>query len=83
MDYLAKRKNVSTILTTHYIKLCKQLNMNRNIRNCHMKVKKTEDNFEYSYLLEKGISTVKGGVKVLIDMDYPIEILNNAKLLQK
>lgn len=83
MDYLAKRKNVSTILTTHYIKLCKQLNTNRNIRNCHMKVKKTEDNFEYSYLLEKGISTVKGGVKVLIDMDYPIEILNNAKLLQK
>lgn len=83
MNYLAKRKNVSTILTTHYIKLCKQLNRNRNIRNCHMKVKKMEDNFEYSYLLEKGISTVKGGVKVLIDMDYPVEILNNAKLLQK
>jgi len=88
MDYLAKRKNVSTILTTHYVELCSKLEKNDSIRNCHMKVLKHGttnamgggDNFEYTYLLEGGISQVKGGIKVLIDMDYPQEILDNAKL---
>lgn len=88
MDYLAKRKNVSTILTTHYVELCSKLEKNANINNCHMKVLKHGttnaigggDNFEYTYLLENGISQVKGGIKVLIDMDYPQEILDNAKL---
>jgi hypothetical protein len=88
MDYLAKRKNVSTILTTHYVDLCSKLEKNDSIRNCHMKVLKHGttnaigggDNFEYTYLLEGGISQVKGGIKVLIDMDYPQEILDNAKL---
>ena len=98
MEYLAKNLNVSTILTTHYVKLCKQLNKNKHIRNCHMKVVKSEETletnetneknnnnnetnlkFEYSYLLEPGMSTIKGGVKVLIDMNYPREIIDNAK----
>ena len=33
--------------------------------------------FEYSFKLKKGISTVKGGLKVLKDMDYPDEITNS------
>ena len=38
----------------------------------------TRRDFEYTYLLTKGISEVKGGIKVLIDMKYPEEILANA-----
>ena len=38
-----------------------------------------QNNFEYTYLLENGISDVKGGIKVLIDMNYPQEIIDNAK----
>jgi DNA mismatch repair ATPase MutS len=78
MNYLAKHKNVTTMLTTHYADLCKKLEKKENMKNCHMKVLKTEDNFEYTYLLEEGISIVKGGVKVLMDMDYPQEIIDNA-----
>ena len=40
-------------------------------------------NFEYSYLLEKGISKIKEGLKVLFDLDYPQEILENAQLTLK
>ena len=91
MNYLANKPNVTTILTTHYIDLCKKLEANENIINCCMKIKllketkissskeeNTRKDFEYTYLLIKGISEVKGGIKVLIDMKYPEEILANA-----
>ena len=87
MNYLANKPNVTTILTTHYIELCKKLESNKRIVNCCMKIKLSEDSkeegdarrdFEYTYLLIKGISEVKGGIKVLIDMEYPEEILSNA-----
>jgi len=79
MNYLAKHKNVSTMLTTHYADLCRKLEKKENMKNCHMKVLKTgEDDFEYTYLLENGISVIKGGIKVLMDMDYPQEIIDSA-----
>jgi hypothetical protein len=79
MNYLAKHKNVTTMLTTHYADLCRKLEKKENMKNCHMKVLKTgEEDFEYTYLLEDGISIVKGGVKVLMDMDYPQEIIDSA-----
>lgn len=79
MNYLAKHKNVSTMLTTHYADLCRKLEKKENMQNCHMKVLKTgEEDFEYTYLLEEGISVIKGGIKVLMDMDYPQEIIDSA-----
>jgi len=79
MNYLAKHKNVTTMLTTHYADLCRKLEKKENMQNCHMKVLKTgEDDFDYTYLLEDGISIVKGGVKVLMDMNYPQEIIDSA-----
>ena len=44
-----------------------------------MKTIKTNDNFKYTYVLEEGISKIKGGIKVLHDMNYPKEILDLAK----
>jgi len=90
MKYLYSFKNVTSMLTTHYIELCKQLETNNNTINYHMGTVKNiandnynennnnENNntFNYTYILEKGISNVKGGFKVLADMDYPSEILN-------
>jgi len=76
MKYLTKFDNVSCILTTHFIKVCKQLAKLRNIGNYRMKTTtKGENRLEYAYLLEKGISTVKGGIMVLQDMNYPTEII--------
>jgi hypothetical protein len=77
MNYLVKYKTVSTILTTHYTKVCEHLeSTNNTIVNYHMKVSSNENNdFHYTYLLLKGISKTKGGIKVLKDMNYPKEIL--------
>ena len=53
---------------------------NTDINNYHMRINTDEkNNFTYTYQLEKGISTVKGGVKVLTDLAYPKEIINQMK----
>ncbi len=78
MDYIVKNENVTCILTTHYVKLCKKLSKNKMIQNYNMKTVKKNDNFEYTYQLDEGISKIKGGLKVLHDMKYPKEILDLA-----
>jgi hypothetical protein len=80
MDYIVKNKNVTCILTTHYIKLCKKLSKNNMIKNYNMKTIKTNDKFEYTYELIQGISKIKGGLQVLHDMKYPKEILDLANI---
>jgi DNA mismatch repair ATPase MutS len=41
------------------------------------------DNFKYTYKLEKGISNIKGGVKVLKDLNYPTEIIESMNKVLK
>ena len=79
LQYIIKNDNVSCMLTTHYIKLCKKLAKNQKIQNFNMKTIKKNDNFEYTYKLVEGISKIKGGLKVLTDMNYPKEILSTFK----
>ena len=44
-----------------------------------MLVKETGDfNFEYTYKMVSGISNVKGGLKVLSDLQYPQYILDES-----
>jgi DNA mismatch repair ATPase MutS len=76
MDYIVKNDNVTCLLTTHYTKLCKQLDKNIKIQNFSMNTVKKNDGFEYTYKLVEGISKIKGGLKVLKDMNYPKEILS-------
>jgi hypothetical protein len=76
MDYIVKNDNVTCLLTTHYTKLCKKLAKNKRIQNFSMKTVKKNDSFEYTYKLVEGISKIKGGLKVLKDMNYPKEILS-------
>ena len=77
MEYLVKNANVSCLLTTHFVKVCKKLKKNKAIENYHMKTEKHDSRIKYLYKLEKGISTVKGGVNVLKDMNYPQEIIDS------
>ena len=79
MEYISKYKNVSFLLTTHYIELCKNLSSNNKIQNYNMKTIKLDKTFEYTYELIEGISEIKGGLKVLYDMNYPTEILNKTE----
>ena len=78
LDYLSKYKNVSFIITTHYIDLCKKIDeSDMDINNKHMEILEDNENFEYTYLLKNGISEIKGGVKVLKDLGYPEELIKN------
>ena len=77
LDYLNKLKNIDYMLTTHYTKLCKKLDKQNN--NLCMKVNMRDNDFEYTYKIKKGISKVKGALKVLKDLEYPENIIINMK----
>jgi DNA mismatch repair ATPase MutS len=77
MKYITKYNQVSCLLTTHFIRICKKLGKSKTIINNRMLTEKIEDNLIYKYVLEKGISDVKGGIIVLKQMDYPKEIIDN------
>ena len=80
MLYLQKYKNVSSLLTTHFVKVCKKLDKVKGIQNCKMVTEKTGHKIKYTYKLESGISQVKGGINVLTEMNYPKEIIDNTIL---
>ena len=77
--FISKNPRVDLILTTHYIDLCELLEK-RNagaITNLHMSV--CADTGAYLYKIANGISCIKGGLKVLRDLDYPNEIVESAR----
>ena len=76
MKYITKHNNVSCILTTHFMKVCKRLNNLKSIVNYKMKTEKKEDKLIYKYILTEGISDIKGGIIVLKQMNYPKEIVD-------
>ena len=81
IDYISKNSKVDLILTTHYIELCQLLEKNNSeaIANLHMSV--CPDTGTYLYKVTDGISSIKGGLKVLRELDYPLEIVETAKLI--
>ena len=80
MIYLQNYKNVYSLLTTHFVKVCKHLDNIKRIQNCKMVTEKDENKIKYTYKLEKGISEIKGGINVLTEMNYPKEIIDTIKL---
>lgn len=81
IDYISKNPKVDLILTTHYIELCQLLEKKNTeaITNLHMSV--CPDTGAYLYKIADGISTIKGGLKVLHDLNYPTEIMETAKMI--
>jgi hypothetical protein len=81
IKYLNKYENLNLLLTTHYTKLCELLE-DENVQNMHMKIELCESGqIKYLYKLDKGISSIKGGIKVLEDLDYPVEIINSTRVI--
>lgn len=80
MLYLQKYKKVSSLLTTHFVKVCKKLKSVPGIQNCKMTAEQIDGKLRYKYKIEKGISEIKGGIHILTDMNYPKEILENTML---
>ena len=88
LTYLNKYDNIRFMLTTHYLDLCKRLDADNNIQNVHMNIELSHtnnengtinENFKYTYKMLPGISTIKGGIKVLNDLEYPSEIIENTR----
>ena len=85
IKYLTAYDNLNFILTTHYIELCNKFEEIATIKNCNMKIIETidentlENSFEYTYKLATGISSIKGGTKVLNDLKYPKSIVDSVK----
>jgi len=80
LQYLSCQKNCTFLLTTHFIDVCRNLMDNPRIVMKHMKTSLLHNKLKYTYKLSNGLSTVHGGISILVDMDYPIDIIKNAKL---
>jgi dsDNA-specific endonuclease/ATPase MutS2 len=78
MLYLQKYKSVTSLLTTHFIKVCHQLDNTKTIKNYKMvtDVDKNNKRIIYTYKMAPGISEVKGGINVLTNLNYPKEIID-------
>ena len=81
LKFLDKNKNVTFILTTHYLDLCKILEQESNVTNLQMQVDLKDKDFIYTYKIIKGISKIKGGLKVLNALKYPSEIIEECNKL--
>jgi hypothetical protein len=82
LTYLNTYDNVDFILTTHYLKICNHYKKSDKIQNYKMLVlvsgggQGEEEEFEYTYKMKKGISKIKGGLRVLKDLEYPSTIID-------
>ena len=80
LTYLNQNKKCRFILTTHYIQLCEIIqDKTKTIQNKHMNVIEKNGDFEYSYKFIQGVSNIKGGIKVLKDLQYPPSIIDNTQ----
>ena len=41
-----------------------------------MKTIQKDDKLSYTYILETGISEIKGGLNILRELDYPLDIVS-------
>lgn len=77
LKYLSKKPNVRFVLTTHYIDVCRKFKKSSVVKNYKMAVERNDKGgFVYTYKINKGISTLEGGIAILKTMDYPAEIIN-------
>jgi hypothetical protein len=78
LKYLNKFSNVDFILTTHYVSICKKLRNCGRIQNYKMVIRQLGGGeIEYTYKMRRGISRVQGAVKILEQLDYPGEIIQD------
>tara|TARA_Y100000389_G_scaffold204995_2_gene261761 strand:+ start:302 stop:2197 length:1896 start_codon:yes stop_codon:yes gene_type:complete len=89
IKYINCYNSVDFMLTTHFTKLCKQIEKDNKSKTANgLRVKNykmgidgdKDDNFKFTYYLVPGISRVKGGRKILSDLKYPETILETIKI---
>jgi len=75
LKFISNKPNVNFMLTTHYFSLCKMMITEKSAINQQMEILNSKN----TYKLIDGISNIKGGIKVLEDLDYDPEIIRSAK----
>lgn len=79
LKYISNFK-VTFFLTTHYVDICKH--MESCATNYQMNVEiDDQQNISYKYKITDGISKIRGGTKVLVDLEYPEIIVESARSL--
>lgn len=80
LRYLNNYTNSYYMITTHFLDICNRMEKDKSVLNMNMKIDENiNGDFIYTYKLQKGISNVKGGIKVLCDLQYPEYIINETK----
>ena len=77
LKFLQKKSNVDFILTTHFEKLCKRIHKAKHMRIVNKKMEAFVDgnNIKFTYEMKDGYSKIKGAKLILIQMDFPEEIV--------
>jgi DNA mismatch repair ATPase MutS len=83
LNVISNNKNVTFMLTTHFIKLCQLFKKTDRIENFNMKTIMVHNKPTYTYKIKKGISQIKGGVSVLQNLGYPQKIINKTMEILK
>ena len=78
LEYLSSKKNVTYMITTHYLDLCKNIRQKKT-KNYNMEIISKNNELQYTYKLKKGINETKGGVSVLKKLEYPTEIIKKTE----
>jgi DNA mismatch repair ATPase MutS len=75
-----KREKIENKSTNANTNAKNENNANNKIRNLHMEVADRGNyDFKYLYTLRPGISSIKGGIKVLYDLQYPASIVETTR----
>jgi len=76
LKYISQYENVDYILTTHYTNICKKLQKNKIACNYKMEIIENENNIQYTYKIERGVSKFQGATYILAQMEFPDEIID-------
>lgn len=79
MVYLATSKSIKMILTTHYFTLQELVKEEPTLfKNICMTAETKEDEYQFSYNIQKGYSRQSIGIELLKQNDFPMELIHNA-----
>lgn len=81
MNYISNF-HVNFMITTHYYNICNSKHLSKKIKNIHMLTELKDSEFIYRYIVSKGPSYKQGGIKILKDMGYPIEIIKQIENIE-
>jgi hypothetical protein len=78
LEKLNRNKRVEYLITTHFLDVCKNVGESKRASNLQMKSKMSSGGVNYSYQLVDGVSSVKGGIAVLRQLEYPSDIVSRS-----